>query len=624
MSRIRILSDLLVNKIAAGEVIERPASIVKELVENALDAGSTRIAITIEEGGKRLIRVVDDGMGMTADELKLSVTPHATSKITCEDDLFKIATLGFRGEALASIGAVSRLRITSRTREDIEGNEIVIAADSLETAQAAGCRVGTSVEVRDLFFNVPARRKFMKATPTEVGHINEQVARMALGHRSVGFELTNNQRTTHRLAPESSIRERIGALYSADLAEELIPIERDDRGIRIEGYVAPPARSRSTASWQYIFLNGRFIRDRFVQHAVREAYRGLMEHQRFPVAFLFLTMDPEQVDVNVHPSKLEVRWQNSGLVHSQILSALRDKFLTSNLTPTLQADAGPSRAEFDPAKAAEVRQQAADYYRGLVLPTPSAPFDTSSSGARFSSTIGPDATTRPSDIKPEVWDALHGARGPDDFNDPSSRLPATEKANELPQIKGYRALQVHNSYLVAETSDGLVIIDQHALHERIMYEKLKAQIVDGPLESQRLLMPETMTASATDMALLQEHESLLAQLGIEANAFGHDQIAVHAFPSILKDTDAAAFMRDLLDQLGDQANQTHPEEVIHKVLDMMSCKAAVKAGDSLTPEEIEALIEQKSEIEKSSNCPHGRPTTLSLSVDDLEKQFKRK
>ncbi|GJM26499.1 MAG: DNA mismatch repair protein MutL [Phycisphaerae bacterium] len=623
MSRIQILSDLLVNKIAAGEVIERPASIVKELVENALDAGSTHVSVTIEDGGKRLIRVVDDGIGMSAEDLRLAVTPHATSKITCEDDLFKIATLGFRGEALASIGAVSHLRITSRTRDEIEGNEIVVSAKHLETTQAAGCRVGTSVEVRDLFFNVPARRKFMRATPTEVGHINEQVARTALGHRSVGFELTNNQRTTHRLAADSTIQERIGALYGADLADELIPIERDERGMRIEGYVAPPARSRSTASWQYVFLNGRYIRDRSVQHAIREAYRGLMEHQRFPVAFLFLTMDPELVDVNVHPSKLEVRWQNSQMVHSQILSALRDKFLTTNLAPALRAGESDSRVrtEIDPARSAEVRRDAAEYYKGLTPSPMGAPIQARYEGGGYSPTLGTPPSTSPADIRSDVWDSMHGSGVQDGH---ASRMPSDDSPGELPQIKGYRALQVHNSYLVAETSEGLVIIDQHALHERIMYEKLKAQITDGPLESQRLLMPETLTASATDMALLQEHESLLTKLGVEANAFGEDQIAVHAFPSLLKDIDAAAFMRDLLDRLGEQHAQTSAEEVIHEVLDMMSCKAAVKAGDSLTTEEIATLIDKKGEIEKSSNCPHGRPTTLSLSVDELEKQFKRK
>ncbi|NOX58370.1 MAG: DNA mismatch repair endonuclease MutL, partial [Planctomycetes bacterium] len=580
MSRIQILPDLLVNKIAAGEVIERPASIVKELVENALDAGSSHIAVTIEEGGKRLIRVVDDGTGMSAADLRLSVTPHATSKITSEDDLFNIATLGFRGEALASIGAVARLRIASRTRDAIEGHEIIIAAESLETAQATGCRVGTTVEVRDLFFNVPARRKFLKANATEVGHVNEQVARMALAHRSVGFELTNNGKTTHRLSGDSSIRERIASLYGAELADELIAIERDDLGLRIEAYIAPPARSRSTSSWQYIFLNGRYIRDRFVQHAVREAYRGLMEHQRHPVVFLFLTMDPSQVDVNVHPTKSEVRWQNSGMVHSQILSAIRDRFLTSNLMPALRAtaDGSHARTPFDPAKADELRREAADYYKGLTPLSPGASGGAADSFSRLSDMGADGRPTSPSDIKPEVWDALYGQRVSSDEAPPGwSPVPTGEPIGELPRIKGHRALQVHNSYLVAETSEGLVIIDQHALHERIMYEKLKAQIVDGPLESQRLLLPETLTASAADIALLQEHESLLSQLGIEANVFGQDQVAVQAFPSLLKNIDAASFLRDLLDRLSEHGEHTQREEVIHEVLDMMSCKAAVKA-----------------------------------------------
>ncbi len=637
MSRIKVLPDLLVNKIAAGEVIERPASVVKELVENSIDAGATHIGVTIEDGGKQLIRVTDDGLGMTAEDLRLAVTPHATSKISQEDDLFNIATLGFRGEALPSIGAVSHLRIVSRPKDCIEGAEIVVSAERIESASAAGCRPGTTIEVRDLFFNVPARRKFLKTNATEVGHINEQVARMALAHRDIGFELTNNGRSTHKLPGGVGIRERIGALYGADLADDLIAIERAERGLHIEGYVAPPARSRSTPAGQYFLLNGRFIRDKFVQHAVREAYRGLMEQSRHPVVFLFLTIDPSLVDVNVHPTKIEVRWQDSNMVHSQVLGALRDKFLRTDLTPALNAgppaaEAGAFRRAVESADADEMRRAAADFFKTMPPRTADAPA-VFTRPTREGGAAAPQAPTErtPGEVGPEVWQALYGrSEGTPSGSAVHPPFEATAGKGDFAAGigAGYerprRALQVHNSYLVVESDDGLMIIDQHALHERIMYDKLRREIVDGPLESQRLLLPETMSATAREMALAQEHADLLHQLGVEVEPFGADTLAIQSFPSILKNVDATSFLRDLLDRLAEKGTQTHAEEVIHDVLDMMSCKAAVKAGDPLTAEEIDALIAQKGLVEKSSNCPHGRPTTLRLTINDLEKQFKRK
>jgi len=642
MSRIKVLPDLLVNKIAAGEVIERPASVIKELVENAIDAGATEISIHVEEGGRQLIRVIDDGLGMTTEDLRLAVTPHATSKITSEDDLYHIATLGFRGEALPSIGAVSHLRIVSRPRDAIEGAEIVVSAERIESASAAGCRTGTTVEVRDLFFNVPARRKFLKANATEVGHINEQVARLALAHVDIGFELVNNQRVSLRLKRGVGPRERIAALFGDELGSELIAIQRGDRGLHIEGYVAPPARSRATPANQYILLNGRYIRDRFIQHAVREAYRGLIEPSRYPVVFLFLTIDPALVDVNVHPTKIEVRWQDSNLVHSQVLAALRDQFLRSDLTPALRAEA--DRSVFDrPVDVARdpdaVRQEAAEFFKSLAPIAPDhhgryAEGPVYAGGGEHAPAAGGRGAL---DVGPEVWDALYRPTaermspgdGAGDLGAPADaeRPGGTAERFELPAggpESPRRALQVHNSYLVVETADGLVIVDQHALHERIMYDALRRQITEGPLESQRLLLPETMTATARELALLSEHGALLHRLGIEAEPFGRDSIAVHAFPSILKETDTAAFLRDLLDRLAEKGEQTHTEEIIHDILDMMSCKAAVKAGDPLTAEEINALLCQKDLVEKSSNCPHGRPTTLRLTIRDLEKQFKRR
>ncbi|MCH7526492.1 MAG: DNA mismatch repair endonuclease MutL [Planctomycetes bacterium] len=639
MPSIHVLSDALVKKIAAGEVLERPASAVKELMENAVDAGATHVRVEVKDGGKALIRVTDDGCGMSPDDLRLAVTPHATSKVVHEDDLYRIASLGFRGEALASIGAVSRLQLRARTHESDEGAEIVVVGEQVETNRAAGCAAGTSVEVRDLFFNVPARRKFLRTPSTEYGYINTQFTRIALSHPSVAMELVNNGRVVHRLAGGSSIRERIGKLFSSDLSDALIEFKRGEteRGkLAIEGYACPPADSRSSSNWQYTFLNRRFIRDRFLQHAIKEAYRGLMEHNRFAVVFLFLSIDPELVDVNVHPTKIEVRWQDSGMIHSQVLSALREALSQADLTPALDTErAGhrPLRSPPDPEEQARLRQ-------AFIEDLKQAPRITGLSA------IDPGLVRHPQGV------TLHGeasgvSRGTEDpslalgarlkdawhelYRDTSpTRDDATRGCDGVRDERGplthgtaRRAIQVHNTYLVCETEEGMVIIDQHALHERIIYDQLKQRITAGKLESQRLLLPETLNVTPAQMAVLETQAELLDQLGLEIAPFGRDAVAIHSFPALLKDTDTVAFVRDLLDKLEEQGNQPHTEVLIHEVLDMMSCKAAVKAGDPLTPEEIDALISRKELVEKSSNCPHGRPTTLRLTVKDLERQFKR-
>jgi DNA mismatch repair protein MutL len=681
---------LLVNKIAAGEVVERPASVVKELIENAIDAGATRITVAIEDGGKQLIRVTDDGCGMSPEELRLAVTPHATSKIVVEDDLYCVATMGFRGEALASISSVSKLRIVSRAEGVDEGFEVLVAGEQLESSQAAGCPAGTSVEVRDLFFNVPARRKFLRGNSTEVGHINEQFARAALARPEIGFELTNNGRVTQNLPPSKTRLERIAKFYGVELGSALMHIAREERGIQLEFYAAPPAQSRATTQWQYTYVNGRFIRDRFIQHAVKEAYRGLMEPNRHGVVFLFLTIDPRQVDVNVHPTKAEVRWADSNLIHSQVLSALRETFQRCDLTPALQTDrlatpdggarrdsrtsdsrsgdsrSGDSRSggprnvnAMDPAERDRVRREMAEALKKMTpiqpVASPAVDRDSARAEARGSVDAG------------QIWRSLYGP--PEATVTPAGGSADASVAHPtgvregihtpaVPHAQRPRAIQLHNLYLVAETEDGIIIVDQHALHERIMYEQLRERLTQGTLESQRLLLPETVNVTPNQAALVETNAELLHRLGIEVTPFGTDAIAVHAFPSLLKDTDVVSFMRDLLDGLagevregihanvgarrdsrtsgdsgdsrtgGDvsaraEARGSLTETVIHKLLDMMACKAAVKAGDPLTDEEIEALMRQRHLIEKSSSCPHGRPTMLRLTRAELDRQFKR-
>ncbi len=630
VSRIQVLPDLLVRKIAAGEVVERPASVVKELVENAIDAGATRVSLTIEEGGKQLIRVTDDGCGMAPEELRLAITQHATSKVTREEDLHHIGTMGFRGEALASISSVSKLRIVSRRPNAVEAFELLVVADQVESSQAAGAPPGTTVEVRDLFFNVPARRKFLRAAPTEVGHINEQLIRMALPNPQIGFELTNNGRVTQNLPRCESRRQRIEKYYGPELSAALMHVEREERGIHLEAFLAPPTQSRATSQWQYAFVNGRFIRDKSLMHAMKEAYRGLTEPHRHAVVFLFIDLAPAEVDVNVHPTKIEVRWADRNLIHSQTLSALRETLLSHDLTP--QFNTARASQPVDPEEQLRVRREMADWLKTQTPRSASdAPVYGGASGggsgapSRFGSSVGagdPMAT----------WEALYGRPSQEDaaaggFDRGSSPADGPEGAGRLTDAAGdltrARAIQMHNLYLVIETDEGILIVDQHALHERVMYEQFKQRIASGMLESQRLLLPETFTVTTEEMTRLQEHAGLFDKLGIEVEPFGSDAVAVQSFPTVLKDIDVSKFMRDLLDKLSQRSGETGSDVALNDMLSMMACKAAVKAGDTLTQEEIDALMKHRHLIDRSTSCPHGRPTMLRLSKADLNRQFHR-
>lgn len=603
---IQQLSPSLVNRIAAGEVIERPASVVKELVENAIDAGATRILVEIEDGGRELIRVTDDGCGIPAAELPLAFAEHATSKIVSDDDLFNISTMGFRGEALASIGSVAHARILSRTADSQAAYEINNRGGAISDPQAAAGNIGTAVEVRNLFYNVPARRKFMKGAATEFGHISDAVLRAALPHPHIGFTLINNGKKSLDL-PATDATSRLLEAWPEEFHDQRLPLEVRDAEIRISGIVGLPALARPTNKHQYLYLNGRHIRDKFIQHALRESFRGLTEPGRHPAAILLISIPPGDVDVNVHPSKIEVRFKDSGRLHGLVLSSIREKLLGSDLTPTaipMQAD------NFDTADRPDVRATLAAFFQQIptgfgapqspaplqlqaqAAPAPSLEFAASASSANAEESG--THTVSPSSLNPE----------------PKTLNPAT-------------AIQLHNSYLVTETPEGMLIIDQHALHERIMYEDLKARITRGPLESQQLLIPYTVPASSRQIALLEQIQPLLARLGIEVAPFGPDSVAVQAFPTFLSKLEPGDFITDLLERGEQELLDLHDEELLHELMDMMACKAAVKAGDSLTPAEIQALLARKDLVDRSSNCPHGRPTTLRLSLKDLEKQFKR-
>jgi DNA mismatch repair protein MutL len=588
---IHQLSPALVNRIAAGEVIERPASVVKELVENSIDAGATHITVEIEDGGRALVRIIDDGCGVPVDELPLTFASHATSKLQNDDDLFRIGTMGFRGEALASIGAVSHARLLSRTADQPVAYEIFNRGGVIDQPQAAAGNVGSVVEVRNLFFNTPARRKFLKGAPTEFGHIGDAILRLAVPHPEISFVLSHNGKVTLEL-PADTARRRWLSAWPEDFAESGLPVEKRDAEISLVGLIGLPELARPVAKHQFFFLNGRPIRDRFIQHALREAYRGLMEPGRQPAAILLITIPPGDVDVNVHPTKSEVRFRDSSRIHGLILAGIREKLLGSDLTPLAvpRNSMGSVAAE---SQHVELRERLAEFFKSALpesSPVASAPREAI------------PMPTAPAIPAP----AISSAAG----------VIAAEAAPPP-------AIQLHNSYLVAESDDGLIIIDQHALHERIMYEDLLQRLSRGPLESQRLLIPLTLPANQRQQDLLVQIQSLLQRLGIEAASMGPDTVAIHAFPSFLQRLDPADFLADLLDRGEQESLDLSHEELLHEVLDMMACKAAVKAGDPLSPGEIEALLARRHLIDRSSNCPHGRPTTLRLTLRDLEKQFKR-
>ena len=607
--RIQQLSPSLVNRIAAGEVIERPAAVVKELVENAIDAGATEITVEAEDGGRAVIRVIDNGSGIPAEDLPLAFASHATSKLADDEDLFRITTMGFRGEALASIGAVAQARLLSRTPNSDAAYEVFNRGGAMTMVQAAAGNVGTTVEVRNLFYNTPARRKFIKGTGTEFGHVSEMLLRLALPHPSISFKLMHNGRLALNL-PATSEPERLLAAWPQEFRDQQLPINAHNAEVRLRGIIGLPELARPTAKYQYLYLNGRAIRDRFIQHAVREAYRGLTEPGRHPAAILLLEMAPQDVDVNVHPTKSEVRFRDSGRVHGLVLSSLREVLLGNDLTPAAVPlgadDAGPRQ---------DLRQKLAEFFRQLP-------------GEAVAPAM-PETSPAPILDVPPRWPEHNIASSmpfqgePTELPRPQTSIDRAAAAATDPGRRQASAMQLHNSYLVAQSDDGLVIIDQHALHERIMYEELLARLQRGPLESQRLLIPHPVAVSETQVALLEQIQPLLGRLGIEVSRFGLGSVAVQSFPSFLEKLEPGAFVRELLERGEQELLDLHDEELLHEVLDMMACKAAVKAGDPLSAGEIEALLARRDLVERSSNCPHGRPTTLRLTLRELEKQFKR-
>lgn len=655
-ARIRKLSTLVANQIAAGEVVERPASVVKEVVENSLDAKSTRVIVELETGGIELVRVTDDGGGIAKDDLPLAIAPHATSKISEANDLEHVGTLGFRGEALASISSVSRLTIRSRTKDSDSAYSVDVEGETQGTIKPAGGPVGTVVTVRNLFFNTPARRKFLRTPQTEQDRCVDVMKQLSMAHPDVGFVVKADGRTVIDVPPGQGPKSRCLAILGTELADQVVEVHADgfddNRGIAVWGLAGLPSIARGSAKYQFVFVNGRPVRDRTITHALMEAYRGIIEPGRYPTVVLMLELSPHGVDVNVHPAKAEVRFRDSGLVHSVVLRALREALQRADLTPTaltLRPQLGGAGAAWT---AANLGQQAP--VDSQLLPgqawrrdmpgagvgtgwSPSTPADAAASERRYTDyfqRFSPAREQQGLNVA-DLRDALGGASavGPS----ASGLAPSAEPT--LPEaIPATRLLQVHNSYLVTQDEQGVVIIDQHALHERVMFEYLLARVTrpredgtPGVLESQRLLMPVVAPCSPGVVESIEAFAPVFERIGVQAEPLTPTSLAVHAFPSFLfeRGVDPVEFMGELFGKLdagsvsANTAAKTLSEEVLRDVLDMMACKAAVKAGDKLSEMELDELVKLRSDVERSSNCPHGRPTSVRLTIRELEKLFGR-
>jgi DNA mismatch repair protein MutL len=650
MGIINQLPASVINQIAAGEVVERPASVVKELLENAIDAGAARIDVTVERGGKDLIRVADSGLGIAPDDLPLAFMPHATSKLSVADDLFHIHTLGFRGEALAAIAEVSRVRCQSRQADASDGLELTIEGGALGPILPAGCPLGTVIEVRNLFFNTPVRRSFLKSDSTEAGHVLDMFSRIALAHPTVHLTFRSGGKLVHDLPPVTGIRERIAVFFGRELADALLWVESRIESTHLWGYVAHPSQSRSSTKAQFLFVGGRHVRDRSLAHALAEAYRGLIMVGRVPVAFLHLEMPPEEVDVNVHPTKIEVRFRDSQRIYSQLLSTVRQTFLQSDLHAKLQTaevfaanDPVAERplampaSSFSLAETTDRRQEIASWFQ----PSASASFQTFPTpgyaggrpGTDWTEQLGARTALAPNSMFDEF--APTGAPHPSESFSPSARpsepaipgqgLTTSEPSTVEPFARrpAMKALQVHDSYLIAETDEGMMVIDQHALHERILYEELRDRVEKGGVESQRLLVPEPVNLTAAEASAVVDQREVLRALGLDVEPLSGDTVLVTSAPAMLPGISPERMLRDLADHL-----RTHPlpptrDGLLADLLHMIACKAAVKAGQKLSPEEIAALLERRHLVSDSHHCPHGRPTALVFTKSELERQFGR-
>ncbi|WP_045738184.1 DNA mismatch repair endonuclease MutL [Xanthomonas sp. MUS 060] len=618
---IRQLPEILINQIAAGEVVERPASVVKELVENALDAGAHRVDIDLEEGGVRLIRIRDDGGGIPAEELPLAVSRHATSKIASLDDLETVGTLGFRGEALPSIASVSRFTLASRRADDAHGAMLQVEGGKVGTVQPHAQSPGTTVEVRELFYNVPARRKFLRAERTELGHIEEWLRSLALARPDVELRVSHNGKPSRRYKPGDLYSDaRLGETLGEDFARQALRVDHSGAGLRLHGWIAQPHYSRASADQQYLYVNGRSVRDRSVAHAVKMAYGDVLFHGRQPAYVLFLELDPSRVDVNVHPAKHEVRFRDARLIHDFVYRTLQDAL-------------AQTRAGSLPGTAADAPVQALPTHGSGAGAWPPSRASVAGSGkgdgAQWRSAQSP-LGLRVQEA-PAAYAALYAGSAdsasaathlPRQAQDAAGGLPPTAPDSGGPPL-GYAIAQLHGIYILAENAEGLIVVDMHAAHERIGYERLKSAHDGIGLHTQPLLVPITLAVGERDADTAEREAQTLAALGFEITRSGPQSLHVRSIPALLAQAEPEALLRDVLTDLREHGHSGRVAGARDALLSTMACHGAVRANRRLTLPEMNALLRDMEATERSGQCNHGRPTWARFTLAEIDRWFLR-
>jgi DNA mismatch repair protein MutL len=609
MSSIRLLPDLLINQIAAGEVVERPAAALKEMLENSLDAKAQAITVQLEMGGMNRLSVTDDGDGIAKDDLPLALARHATSKITSLQDLESVASLGFRGEALASIGAVSHLSLSSRRADDKHAWKIDVTGGALSGIQPTALGQGTQIDVRDLFFNTPARRKFLKSEATEFAHSDEAFKRIALSRADVAMTLTHNGRNSWRL-PTQSPAARIAAILGDDFARESEMIDVSAAGLRLSGLAGRPAAAKSSRDEQFFFVNGRFVRDKLLSHAVRQAYQDVLHHLRHPAYVLFLEMDPALVDANVHPTKTEVRFRDGRAAHQFIFHALHKAL--AQPTHTAASSVGERNA-FAFTGADNMASE------NIAANTPAQHFYASAQ----------QTSLNVNEARP-FYETLFGKNSQFNHivtenkeNSSEANISPEKIPQQEPQPLGFALAQLLGIYILAQNRHGLIIVDMHAAHERVVYEKLKAALDQQSIASQPLLIPVSFNASGLEVACAEEHADTLATLGFDIAALSPTALAVRAVPSLLQDADTISLARDVLADINEGGATRVLTERQNELLSTLACHTAVRANRMLTIPEMNALLREMEATERSGQCNHGRPTWFQVTLAELDKMFMR-
>ena len=595
MPNINTLSPQLANQIAAGEVVERPASVLKELVENSLDAGATRIDIEVEQGGSKRLLVRDNGCGIKHDDMPLALSRHATSKISNIDDLEAVATLGFRGEALASIASVSRLTLTSNNGESQGWRAVSEGRDMDVDVQPAAHPEGTSVEVRDLFFNTPARRKFLRTETTEYNRIDDHAKKLALSHMQVAFSLRHNQRVNLNLLPAETVQEkekRVADICGRPFMEQALYIDNQSSGIRLWGWIGLPTFSRSQTDLQHFFVNGRSIKDKVVSHAVRQAYQDVLYHGRHPAFVLFLEIEPKDVDVNVHPTKHEVRFRDGRMIHGFVGGTLKKALAEDRPQDHLQSNDPSAFSHSQPEES--IPQQSS---MGLAQ----APYSfTAQSVAPKSGAINTPM---------QAYQSLYGS----DHSEGSDTIPPL----------GFAIAQLKGIYILAENEQGMIVVDMHAAHERITYEKMKTDFDNEGLISQPLLVPESLSVSQREADAVEQNPEVFSRLGFTVERAAMENIVVREIPALLRGTQVEALLRDVISDILEHGTSARIREQINEILSTMACHGSVRANRKLTIPEMDALLRDMEATERSGQCNHGRPTYFQLSLDELDKLFLR-